>query len=516
MSLLWIDKAKRSFSENPKKAQLITLIILLLAIPITVFAALTIQNLLQQAGGGDKVAQIVDANGSVIAQTSDPQVYLKITLPSDWIASAPVEDKIGLVGNAYAQASCPTITCGTNSGAGGICSYGDPVQGKNSNVSGCTATCPNGKRVPGFSVSVCQTNNCYFNDCTCYPNAGACDSAPTPTPLSTPSPLCPGSGMPSSGWGGACSPGTPEKAISTLGSTDTCTIAGCQLYTGNTYCWYNSGAQYKDPTGCAQKGATFPSTTPTPSATPSAVHTLKNLYIANGDTDGSTGGSNQIKIDAYFGEFLNKPIPWRLNSLIDGQSQASRVVQVTLFDGNNFVPYIATVLLTRSTQATGTLSNVEVSFQCNIQQIVRGKDCPASALAYDSANFPIFDGITYEWGISSTNSIGSLNSPNRNITNFYTQNIGTGSIWVIARQGNLQARKAVGVTVVQSARLPSTSTSTSSAAKIGDINKDGVVNAADVNILISQYGQKDPNLSADLDRNGTVDGVDYNILLRDL
>lgn len=54
-----------------------------------------------------------------------------------------------------------------------------------------------------------------------------------------------------------------------------------------------------------------------------------------------------------------------------------------------------------------------------------------SALAYDSAGQPIFTGIIYEWGISSTDSIGQL-QPNANLATFYPQNEGLGDIWARA------------------------------------------------------------------------------------
>lgn len=87
--------------------------------------------------------------------------------------------------------TCPTIICGTNSGAGGICELGNPNTGKNSSIPGCTATCPDGSQVPGYSVSVCQSNNCYYNDCTCYPILCQSTPAPTPAPTFAPAPICP-------------------------------------------------------------------------------------------------------------------------------------------------------------------------------------------------------------------------------------------------------------------------------------------------------------------------------------
>lgn len=47
----------------------------------------------------------------------------------------------------------------------------------------------------------------------------------------------------------------------------------------------------------------------------------------------------------------------------------------------------------------------------------------------------------------------------------------------------------------------------------GDLNGDGVVNGADLSILLAAWGSDDP--AADLDGNGVVGGADLTILLSD-
>lgn len=86
------------------------------------------------------------------------------------------------------SSSCPDITCSVTTdssgykagvpvtnggGAGGTCTYGDPIQGKNSNIGQCTSfKCPSQPGgVPGHTVSVCQSNNCYANSCECWPDS---------------------------------------------------------------------------------------------------------------------------------------------------------------------------------------------------------------------------------------------------------------------------------------------------------------------------------------------------------
>ena len=540
----WTKRFNSFLNENPKRKQLLGLLILLLAIPITVIAALRVQNLLQHAGGGGTL-WIADAQGASISRTSDPNVYLMISLPPDWIVNpltSAKESNISLAPKAFAQTSCPTITCGTNSGAGGVCSFGTSPD---SNVSGCNATCPNGQQVPGYSISACQSKNCYYNDCTCYPNPGACDSSPTPTSAPTTLDCGPTS---EGSWAYACDCTTQGGALGHHSTrlcsnggvwTDPTCYEGLYLCKGGT-----SSVSTSKPIGfscdpypsccgtipldmCSAKtGTTAPPTAapfscdPYPSCcgtipltscsaknqTTPPVHALKSLNITNNDTDGSSGGSDAFNITSGFNTYLGKPIPWRLNSLLPGQNEASRTVQVTLFDGVTFVPYVATVTLFRATQASGVLSKAEVSFNCNISQIVLRSTCNASALAYDSNNFPIFNGITYYWGISSVNSIGTLNKTDGNITSFYAQNLGTGNIWVSAIQGNQKVLKFTDVTVVQKVLGAKTINA--------DINHDGKVDQKDIDILLSEFGRKGPNLPADLNHDGTVDGKDYNILIK--
>lgn len=97
---------------------------------------------------------------------------------------------------------CQTITCFGNSGAGGSCGYGTAGSppgggnnvdiGINNTLGSCTsykcASTPNG--VPGHTVSVCQSNNCYFNSCDCWPD-NACPLPATPAPTFAPAAVCP-------------------------------------------------------------------------------------------------------------------------------------------------------------------------------------------------------------------------------------------------------------------------------------------------------------------------------------
>ncbi len=85
----------------------------------------------------------------------------------------------------------------------------------------------------------------------------ACTIAPPPpTPPPTPIPTvgpCPTT----AGWeGGPCTQGTTNvaEACSTSSNCNTCSVKSCVLYTGVTYCWYNSSACYNDPNFCSGIG----------------------------------------------------------------------------------------------------------------------------------------------------------------------------------------------------------------------------------------------------------------------
>ena len=47
----------------------------------------------------------------------------------------------------------------------------------------------------------------------------------------------------------------------------------------------------------------------------------------------------------------------------------------------------------------------------------------------------------------------------------------------------------------------------------GDLYRNGVVNGADLGILLAEWGEITPTTTADLNRDGAVDGSDLGILL---
>lgn len=65
---------------------------------------------------------------------------------------------------------------------------------------------------------------------------------------------------------------------------------------------------------------------------PTEKHTLKEIIIKNYNTDQSSGGSETLHITSDFRNYLNKPVPWKLNNLKLDQNQGRRVVQVIFID----------------------------------------------------------------------------------------------------------------------------------------------------------------------------------------
>lgn len=74
-------------------------------------------------------------------------------------------------------------------------------------------------------------------------------------------------------------------------------------------------------------------------------------------------------------------------------------------------------------------------------------DTQMSALAYDPAGRPIWSDVTYEWSMSSTNSVGTLGATSGNISSFKALQPGYGDLHIIARMAGQSVEKSVPVVV---------------------------------------------------------------------
>jgi hypothetical protein len=77
---------------------------------------------------------------------------------------------------------------------------------------------------------------------------------------------------------------------------------------------------------------------------------------------------------------------------------------------------------------------------------------------------PIFSGVSYDWGISSTNSVGTLTQINGNIASFLPLHIGNGMIFVNAHYAGTTLTKAMPVNVLSSLPIASATPSPSPSA----------------------------------------------------
>jgi hypothetical protein len=171
-------------------------------------------------------------------------------------------------------------------------------------------------------------------------------------------------------------------------------------------------------------------------------------------------------------------------------------------------------------QRAAESSAIKLSFQPQgIQtQLTPGQKIPISVLAYTANNDPIYDGVTYQWGISSTNSIGTLTEVSGSIASFIPQNNGIGDIFVTA---NVAGQEVAGSIRVIVGDVPSeisiTPSPTPSCLEPGtpmDTNGDGVITQADLSVFQFNFGKKsesDPSIQKlDLDKDGVISILDIS------
>ncbi|QQG40859.1 MAG: hypothetical protein HYV37_00865 [Candidatus Levyibacteriota bacterium] len=131
-----IARFKFFLEANPDKKRLFIILAITFILPVTIGAALTVQNLTQKASSND-VIKIVDATGIPISQTSDPVVYLQIALPSTW--QLPTQSRNNnIIKNAYAQEPLPSGICAAPNGK--TCTQ----EQCNGDVGNCQSWCPEG------------------------------------------------------------------------------------------------------------------------------------------------------------------------------------------------------------------------------------------------------------------------------------------------------------------------------------------------------------------------------------
>lgn len=315
----FIQRAKAFIDANPQRKKLLLIIFVLVAIPLTVIAALTVQDLRQRAGGGSGI-QILDASGNFISITSDTNVRLRVTLPENWVSLGM--NKNNLIKQAYAQTSPPTCrqildqdTCKKN---GCLWTYDITDSGFCTTKSSApTPTNTPAPTPPPIIVGNCGNKNCSSNQ-TCI--GTSFDS----------STFCITKGV--GGLGSYC--GTPNKTP----NSEVCSSGYCD---STLRCANQSQEATPIPVNPTATPAVLPTSgiSPTSGPTPTPIPQLINaLRIENKDTDGSYGGSTPINITSNFNSYISPAlISWKLNDLLPEQNQATRIVQVTLFSNTGAI-----------------------------------------------------------------------------------------------------------------------------------------------------------------------------------
>lgn len=113
----------------------------------------------------------------------------------------------------------------------------------------------------------------------------------------------------------------------------------------------------------------------------------------------------------------------------------------------------------RSKAAVGDIARVDIN-PGSVESIMGGKNTQLSALAYDSSGNPITSGVSYQWSMSSINSVGTLSRTSGDITEFIPFNTGCGEITVIAIANGITITKATSVSVANELGISSCSAPT--------------------------------------------------------
>ena len=151
-------------------------------------------------------------------------------------------------------------------------------------------------------------------------------------------------------------------------------------------------------------------------------------------------------------------------------------------------------------KAAGGISKIEFSPGEII--VASGDKSPVyiSALAYDTNNEPLITGVTYQWGISSKTSIGTLTTDNATAI-FTPSNTGKGDLWVLADN---QFRKSIRIMVGNPLS--------------GDFDGDNTLQLSDITAFLSVWTQPETPIDAlnsrfDITDDGTISLTDMTAML---
>lgn len=150
-----------------------------------------------------------------------------------------------------------------------------------------------------------------------------------------------------------------------------------------------------------------------------------------------------------------------------------------------------------------TLTTIRVN-PADFRNLAVGDVINASALAINQYDLPVHGGVTYEWGVSSNNSVVHI-SPDQDgkVATIKVVGEGQGDIFVTAHLGSQQVTRSFLLTV-----------GVNSSACAADIDQSGTVNLADYSLLAANFMKSPPStLRADINQSGKVDLADYTLLV---
>ncbi len=309
----FINRIKFFLTVNPKRTKFIGIIAILVLLPLIIISALTVQNLKQKASESD-VVRITDASGNPITQTSDPNVFIDINLSASTQWTLP---KSSANNNLIKQAYAVGQSCTSNNGKD---------------------SCPKDETCSNIS---CDEEEYCAGTCEATKNQDQPASAPdnySQLPASTPT-LAPAIIV------NTPTPTKKQNSCSDLGNLYQCARSCDSLGNGwkEQASWTNVSCPAIN--GTNQQCCYYQPTS----------WILKTVFIENKDTDGSTGGDRPKEIKVTGGKDIAH-IPWKLNDLLPGQTNAQRTMQVFLGGDGQTIAFTVTVNLINPDNKTPAVS----------------------------------------------------------------------------------------------------------------------------------------------------------------
>lgn len=557
-----IDIVRSFFAANPQRAKFIGIIAIAVILPLTVGVALTIQNLSQRASQGVGV-EIVDKDGIPISTTTDPNVFLKITLPADWVflPSAPQSNNI-FVQQAFAQNAAKPgyVLCGSGLKCENNIKVDTPDKEgfnkclSNKNFSGAD-------KINGKYLTRCNSDLYYFdvnnnNECSLVPGSNPSETTCTPPQPPTPEDydyaFC-GSGLKCNGAivdATDCGEAGKAKCLSTTAtfsrdqitgrSLACCNATKYDLINNNCTLTLAADAQFSDPKCSIPIAATANTSTPTFTPAPVSESTPPTVISPNGGEKWIVGNTYDIEWKAsavgrvyiYLYDYSgpvgtrgvadNIPVSdgkysWKIPSEITPSEKLKIAVRDTMAQEKTYDlsdEYFSIVASTTPSSGTPTPTPTPIL-------------TPTSTAPISPATSPtthVLEKLRLTGGLSEEyyDTVISSDEWNQKLIKVTlkglqpSENSALRKVFVsfFSADGFSQGFEA-GVTLVSSTVPPVSSTVNSIPKSIYDLNVDGVVNCKDSKIASDQFGKEGANIPTELlSQTGKVDGTTLNAILR--